>query len=810
MRRNLLVLSLVVIAGVLVMYVAGPAGVLGTAAGLLLGAGVGFLVLFTAARRSLPRTQGTFRVHGLTGPVEVIRDVDAVPHVYASDRADAWFGLGWVHAQDRLWQMEWGRRIVRGRVAELLGRRALPLDRFMRTLGIHRAAEPAWERLPGPAREAVEAYVAGINACLRETGRRLPPEFGVLRARPEPWTPGDVVAAAKMMAWALGGSYVTELLRGDLERALGPERTGWLLPDRDQTAARPSHAEGTAGGLSGSCLTELSDSLPVLPGEGIGTNLWAVSPARSTTGAAVLANDPHLPASTPGTWYVAHLSAGGLDAIGATLPGIPAVIMGRNREIAWGVANLNPDVQDLFAERLDEDGARAEFRGEWEPVRRIREVIRVRKGADVEWTVRITRHGPLLSDALNANGKEPGGAREPLALQWTGLDADDPSLAALLAVSEADSWERFIEALRPYAAPPAVFGFADTAGNIGYHAAGRVPVRVGGDGSRPAEGWSGAHEWSGWIPFDELPQAHNPPEGFVVSANAVPEGYTGFLGRDWVEPYREHRIREMIRAADRLSPEEHVRIQGDTLSSAARSLLPLLLACTRPEDERSRDVLARLAGWDGDARADGAEGAVFAAWIRHLVRSLLPEELDPKVAAVYESWPTYTGRYLAAVLKREAPTARAPEDLALDALRAALDDLARRMGPDPDRWKWGRVHRALFPHQPLHAVRPLRRWLSRSVPTGGDWSSVNLGSVSPASPYLQRNIAGYRQVVDLSHLDGGRFIHAPGQAGHPLSPHYDDYLSDWAAVRFRPLRLERASVEAAAAATLRLEPTVPS
>ena len=783
----------------------GVLGILGASV-LLLVLVVGGLVLWM--RRSLPQVAGELRLDGLEAAVEVIRDRDGVPHIFADHRADALFGLGFVHAQDRLWQMELQRRTGQGRLAEILGRRVLALDRFMRTLGLARAADRSWTALSADARTAAESYAAGINAFLAGRGpSRLAPECALLRVRPEPWTGGDVVLAGKFLAWGLGGTYVTELLRHELTVALGPERAAQLVPDR--VAAGGVTADPGAGRTGTGC-APVGEQLE----EGQGSNLWAVAAGLAGASGAVLANDPHLPSNAPMSWYLAHLRAGeDLDVIGATVPGLPAVIAGRNREVAWGITNLSPDVQDLFRERLAEDGQGVEGPDGMVPLTCRTEVLAVRRGPAETLEVREGPHGPLVSEALAGGATRPS-IDEPLALAWTGLAEDDTTLDAFLRLWQVRDWQEFREALRPCVAPALNFCYADRLGHVGHQAAGRVPVRRSGDGSLPAEGWTGAGDWESYLPFDELPRSVDPPSGIVVSINGgePPDGYAHFLGRDWVEPYRERRIREVLEQGGIDDLDGHAALQMDTLSLHAREILPELL--TRVEvdgDRRLARAVERLRDWDRRADGSSAAAALFAAWTHHLPEVLLAGDgLAPRLRANYLSWTSYVQRHVADVLAGRTPAPRPVEACVTEALARAVGDLERRLGKDPARWRWDRLHRAVFPHTPFHNLRPLRPLFSRSSPRGGDWSTVNLGTVVPGRPYLQRMIPGYRQVVSLSDPDSGGFIQALGQSGHFLSPRYDDYLEDWERGALRPMRMRRRTVEQAAVARLHLRPAEPA
>jgi penicillin amidase len=822
-------------------------------------------------RRSLPVVDGTTSLAGISAPVDIIRDADDIPHIFGATRLDALYGLGYVHAQDRLWQMEFQRRIGHGRLSEIFGEATVPQDRFLRTVGFGRAARRAWDRLPQDDRQQIDAYVAGVNAFLEARhGSALPPEFALLRFEPEPWTGPDVLVWVKMMAWDLSANYTVELLRHDLSARVGPARMAELLPPYpvnglsilglsgpvEETRAkaarnaaqdiRPSHtgrshdphSDDHSSSWSGSFAAALAggnefvhDLLRDGATEGLGSNNWVVDGTLTASGKPMLANDPHLGAHVPSLWYLAHMSAGDFDVIGATLPGAPAVAIGRNRFIAWGETNMFADVEDLYRERLDAAGTHAEFAGVMEPLRTVTETIAVSGRPPVRVDVRISRHGPLVSDAINANNALARTAPkpaplEPLALRWTALDDEDTTIVAFQRINEAKNWNDFTQALRRFVVPPQNFVYADVDGHIGYYAPGRVPIRASGDGSIPAEGWSGAMEWTGWIPFEELPHTFDPPSHFIVTANnrPVPADYPHFLALEYHEPFRAQRITDLIRGKNKLTPDDFQAIQSDTLSLHAQSLLPLLLGHVGPvvfrreDDSREapdRQALDLLMHWDFDARADRPEPAIFQAWFLRLADTLIVHELGRVVSDTYERQYTHVHRFLVNTLSAGdnqwcddagTPKRETCNDAVTSALHAAVGTLTRQLGGDMAHWRWDAVHRAVFPHQGLDAVAVLRPLLSRSMPNGGDWSTVNVGPVAFDRPFEQHEVPGYRQIVDLSLANDSRFLDAVGESGHFLSKHYDDFLEDWRAVRHRPMRMDRAKIEQGALGRLRLTP----
>ncbi|MGH8738291.1 MAG: penicillin acylase family protein [Burkholderiales bacterium] len=801
-------------------------------AGLL--AGGAYLYL----RQSLAQTEGTIRIDGLTAPIELLRDAYGIPHIRASSIADAYFGLGFAHAQDRLWQMEMSRRIAAGRLAEILGAGALDTDRFLRTLGVRRAAEASLAKLDPDTRTVLEAYAAGVNAFLA-TRPVLPPEFWMLRVTPEPWTPADSLAWIKMMAWDLGANWKNELLRMRLAKTLPQARIDELLPPSPGDAPlKIRDLKKLYGGLAGDART-LGGDAPALRGDaqalgaamqqiaamlpdwlpdGAGSNNWVVSGKHSASGKPLLANDPHLGLSAPPVWYFAQLSAPGLDAIGATLPGVPGIVLGRNERIAWGATNTGPDVQDLYLEQLE--GRDAYLTPEGPRSFAIRqETIKVRGEPDVKLLVRITRHGPVVSDVLRpAAGLAPRG--HVLAFEWTALGKDDTSIRSVLKLARAGNWQEFRDALRDLREPQQNIVYADVDGNIGFIAAGRVPVRKRDNdlkGLAPAPGWEAKYDWAGWIPFDELPQSYNPPEGEIVTANQkiVPPGYTHFITSEWQPPYRAQRIRQLLAAVPRHTVPSFARIQADVVSLPAREQLPRLLA-TKPLSAEAKRALALLAAWDGSMAAERTEPLIMTAWWRALARAIYADELGDAFDANWLQRPEFIGNVLADKdgQSRWCDDVRTPKrencgQILSASLEAALADLRQRYGKDMRRWKWGQAHPALHEHRPFGRVPLLARLFDISVPSPGGAFTVDVGRSNfndAARPYASRHGPSLRAIYDLSNMQASLFIHSGGQSGNPLSPGYRAFTRAWAAVEYIPMLTDRARIVAEGAHQLTLAP----
>jgi len=783
------------------------------AAGLL-----GLLVLLTAGgyfylRQSLPQVDGEVRIHGLDAPIEILRDRYGIPHIFAKSMADASFGLGYAHAQDRLWQMEMNRRIAAGRLAEVLGPAALPTDRFLRTLGIRRAAEANLRGFDPGTRKLLEAYAAGVNAFLAGDPV-LPIEFWLTGTRPEPWTPADSVGWSKMMAWNLGRNWKNELLRMQLAKTLPLDRIQqFVAPYPGEKPPEIVDLKALYGSLAREAV-QLAKFAP--DNAGLGSNNWVVSGARSASGKPLLANDPHLDFGAPSVWYFAQLSAPGLDAIGATLPGVPGIVLGRNERIAWGFTNTGPDVQDLYIEKLDNAGGYLAPDGP----RRFEtfdETIKVKGGDPETLHVRVSRHGPVISDVLKpAQEASPRGY--VLALAWTALAPDDRTVQGALRLERAHDWPSFLAAARDFHAPQQNMVYADVDGNIGFIAAGRVPVRKPGNdlqGQAPAPGWLAKYDWDGYIPFDELPQSYNPADGVIVTANQkiTPPGYPHYLTSEWHPPYRAERIRELLAAVPRHTVPSFARIQGDVVSLAMRQLLPRLLA-TRPRSEEARAALALLAKWDGTMAADRPEPLIAWAWWRELARAVYADELG---AAFHANWAP-RAVFISDVLFGGAaqwcddvrtPAVESCDQALAQSLEAALADLRKRYGDNPSAWRWGDAHAAIFEHRPFGRQPLLARFFDFRVPTPGDTYTVNAGRnnfYDDAQPFANRHGPSLRAIYDLSDPERSLYILPGGESGNVLSDNYDAFTRAWARGEYIPMRASRKVLEAEPHHLLRLAP----
>ena len=753
-----------------------------------------------------PQVEGRIEAEGLDGRVEVLRDHFGVPHIFAGSEADALFGQGFVHAQDRLFQMDSIRRVASGRVAEVVGSGALDADRFMRRLGLADRAARDYARADEEERVLLRAYAHGVNAGIRSL-RALPPEFAVLGESPEPWHPEHTLLVGRMLLFSFGGNWDTELLRERLLRALGPERAAALDPAYPEGAATTTaapHARAEER-LLDAYRAALDAGLPA----GFASNAWAVDGSRTASGAPLLAADPHLQSQLPGIMHISHIQGGRLDAIGADIAGIPGIAIGHNRAVAWGLTAGTADISDCYIETVDPDNPTRYLTPEgWVTGRSRIERIAVRGGETVEEHVLETRHGPVVGPAVRDEDRE-------VALRSTALEAGD-LVSSFLGLNRASDLQSFEDAVSLW--PGATFNFvwATRDGDIGYRLGGRVPRRARGQGLLPQDGASSPGPPEPLTP-QEMPRLANPPDGIVVSANNAPGGHAE-LGEEWFEPWRAERIRVLLEARERHSVASMQAIQLDLRSEPLLRLRELLL------DTRSvRDpvVTELLSAWDGQVTAESAAAAVLEsvyseaarALVTRLAGPLTPHVLGRGVSSVTSSSTFHyrlQGPLLDALAFPRPPWCADAEDrdrLLRAATERALTMLRSRLGARPQEWRWGALHRLHLNHV-LHSVPGLGRRLSRGpFPIGGDTNTVNASAYTVHyGPGRPGYAPAYRQVIDLDDFDRSTFQLPAGNSGIPGHPRYDDCIEEFLEGRSRPLLYSREAVERHTEHTLLLEP----
>jgi penicillin amidase len=765
------------------------------------GAGAGSVGLwYQLFRRPLPKTRGRIGVKGLEDTVTIERDARGVARIEARGTPDLCFAQGFVHAQDRLFQLEFYRRVGAGRVSEFAGADGIQIDRLMRTLGLRRFADKEIDLLPQRDIDVLSAYAAGVNAAM-EAAPALPLEHQLLRIQPEPWVIQDSLVVRKLIALGFSTNMETELFRAELVAKVGAEKAARLEPQYPHGSPLVMDPGVAWSGDALDLIEQIAEVREAIGWslEPAGSNNWAVSGERSVTGMPLLAGDPHITTSIPDTWYTLEASTPDLELRGGSMPGFPGLVIGHTRHVAWSFTNVMADTQDLFVEHIreGEDGPEYEFQGEWRPVTVHHEEIQIKGSEPERLEVRETHHGPVVTGVLGAQ------TGEPLTLAWTAIKEPVVNSTGIDAGAFRNG-EELVEAFRTYSTPCMNMVWADSSGNIGYKLVGKIPIRLGGCPDLPKPGWTGEYEWDGWVPYDELPEIVNPPGGVLVTANnrIAPDDYPHHITSEYLDGHRAARIEQLLGERDKHSLDDFARIQLDLYSIPGEQTAHRL-ARLRPPGQREVRAIERLKSWDHKLDPGTIAGTIYAVFTAHFARAVSEAVIgDPDFAERWRSrsqlgfTPMVSSpwRFQARLLElwdegdEELIGGRSWDELALAALSQALDELEARWGTDPASWTWGRVHGVRFAH-PLgegdtKASKVLDRLLSRRIPAGGGQETVcQVGFVPHAGDYTGTWAPSYRLLADLGTPERSRWQHMTGQSGQPSSPHYDDLLQDWHAGR---------------------------
>ncbi len=723
------------------------------------------VLLFSAIMLTMPGGRLTTNVPGLGGMVDITYDANWVPRIRAASETDAATALGFLHARDRLFQMELMRRAASGRLSEIAGPATLPIDRLMRTLGLRRHAVADLATLPADTRAMLDAYAHGVNAFIGLRGRFAAPEFLVLGA-PERWEATDSLLWAKTMGLWLSMNWRQELSRQALAGRVPAAILDQLWPSAARTASPDAHAEPAV--RFAAAASRLASVLPQFPGSYTmpqsASNEWAVDGNHTATGAPLLAGDPHLAFSFPGIWYLARIDMPGRVLAGATAPGVPFLVLGHNGKVAWTFTTTGADVQDIF---IEEPAGPGEYQtqNEPQPFQVHEERIKVRGRDDVVIIARETRHGPVISDLDQPEGPI-------MAVSMGNLQPEDTAAAGLLALNRASSVQEAGLASAMISSPAQNLLVAD-ARTIGLFVTGRVPVRKAGDGAAPVPG-DGSHDWIGWASGEQLPHSVAPASGRIVNANEPvwPTDFPVFMGRDTFGPWRADRIREMLDRTNRHTAADFAAMQADVLDPFARHLLPVLLALPGVSGVSAK-ALDLLRNWDGSARQDSPAPLVFNAWMDAFRTAVL------RRAGLTKGLGAPVSDFVAAVLSPAGAHWCGGDcsPILRDSLDEATRDLVARYGSDPSQWRWGEVHQAVFAHPVLRNIPLLRSLTTISIPSPGDDDTVDRGGMNQL--FQSVHGASFRGVYDLSDLDASLFMLAPGQSGNPFSAHARDLVLQW-------------------------------
>ncbi|CAG0930584.1 penicillin amidase [Thermoflexales bacterium] len=819
---------------------------------VILIAGGSFIYL---TRSAFPQIDGTVQATGLLLPGTVIRDKNGVPHIYAANTHDLFFMQGYVHAQDRLWQMEVSRRGMAGQTSEISpSKSSLEQDRLIRVLGWRRSANADYEALNETDRAALQAYSDGVNRYISTHQNNLPLEFIVVGAfgsqglnyQPAPWTPIDTLQWAKALAWNLSGNWNTELYRAQVLAKFGEEGGQAILTDLFPAYDSQTKPIVIPSSISWSDVPadlvslKLLDSLAGTRSHDVGSNGWVVAGHRTTTGQPLLANDPHLGIQIPSIWYFNSLHCQPIttncpfDVTGATFPGVPGVMVGHNAYIAWGMTNVGADVQDLFLEKIQ--GTQYEFQGrmtdltivpetwtikgklpaDYQPAKNeISSYDQIADTTTITLNVRYTQHGPIISDVYARASQLP----YAVALAWTAIDAPEKTLAAFLRIDTSTNWDEFRAALSIYGTPSQNFIYADTSGNIGYQMPGRIPIRAQGDGRLPVPGWTGKYEWSGYIPFEELPSTLNPAQGYIATANnaVIDADYKYFISMDWDRGYRVQRIVDLITAKAQLSSDDMALIQGDSLNLAAKDVIPYLKKIVVEGD--AQKVLTAILNWNLDERQDSVGASAFETFWMFMLHNTFDSVLGD-LAREYAGGGDVN--YAAMIQLLAKPDSQWWQKMSRDdVIRQSLNDAAKALtaefGTEVTNWKWSNLHTATFGSQALGNT-PVGFIFNRGPyavdggpaivdATGyGLWASYNKPMPNLKIVFRALSVPSLRQIVDLSNLSASCYINTTGESGLPTNPHYDDLIERWRQIQYVPMWWTAEEVKTNAEGTLTIVP----
>ena len=746
-----------------------------------------FLFLFYLVHNSLPNIKGKATLDGLIADVEIIRDTWGIPHIFAQNEEDLFFACGYVHAQERMWQMELTRRAGYGRLSEVFGKRTLERDKVLRTLGLKEAAQKDFDMLSPQIKDLLLSYSKGVNSWMNSRKFDWPPEFLILRHQPQPWRIQDSLIIKEIMALLLCSDYQSELMRAKLVKKVGPEKALQIL---EEGIELPSH------NIEEGALPEWLTS-PNFQG----SNNWVLAGQRTESGKPLLANDPHLGISLPSIWFEIHLHCPSMNVTGVSLPGVPVVVIGHNEFIAWGITNSYADVQDLYIEQLnnsqdmylDEDG--------WKPLLSKEEKIRIKGRKEAEiievfWTER----GPIISPNVISS-------QTPLSLRWT-IYEGGKTAESLYLLNKARTWEDFVEALALFDAPSQNFVYADKMGNIGYYLSGKIPRRAKEAALFPFPGWLDEGDWKGFIEEGKKPTLYNPVEGFIITANnkIISDDYPNYISIAWLAPFRAERIKELLLLQEKHSVETLKRVQNDVYSKQGELFLPYIMEINEPKGELV-EALRILKNWDL-RMSSGKGAALYKIFMNYLHEEVLEDELDEdfeRFNDLFKNKQAGILRFFSDSLspwfdKSETPVKETREEIVKISLKKAFKWLREKYGT-PDRWDWMRINSFRFGHS-LSEVSYLRFFSRGPYPIDGDDFTVRPFFTSSAKENWG---ASYRQLIDLSSLENSVCVLSSGESGHFLSRFYDDQIPLWLKGQYHPMLFYRKDIEAKAEGILTLK-----
>lgn len=767
-------------------------------------AGVVFFALRYLVTKSFPQYSGTITVSGLRHQVTVARDEFGVPHISADNDYDMFFAQGYVHAQDRLWQMDIARRAGEGRLSEVLGSSTIKFDKMLRTIGFSEIARKLEQRISPKSKEILQAYADGVNEFIRTHRGKYPVEFDMLNYEPEEWKPVHSLMISRLMAWELNISWHVDIVLGELVAKLGEAKAQQVFPTYPENAPVIVDHKMTASSMSGlnnfvSVETEFREFFGTT-GTHIGSNAWAVSPEHSEDGSAMLASDPHLGLGLPAKWYEIHLKSETFDAAGVSLPGTPLIIIGHNHDVAWGLTNVMADDADFYLEQIDPTGADMySYKGEEKAIEIIQDTIVVKDTSSVPFTIKKTIHGPAVNEIYPL---ETISQSNFITMRWTGFEMSD-ELYGIYLINTSHDWASFLSGVKQFTVPGQNFVYADRNGNIGFHPGVRLPMRRNQNPTLPSNGWNGENEWTGFVPFDELPSLYNPREGYIATANnKTSSSFPYHISNLWEPPSRIQRIRQLLQSKEKFSAADFKMFQNDYYSQFAKDVVPFILDSYAGEtvrDERVVTMLTYFKNWNFMMTKDDVPTAIFEVFFNHLVKNIFYDEMGDDLYRQYIVLANIPYRVVPALLSDTSsvwfddvntPSVETKNDIIHKSMNETLEDLTGRFGSEMKEWQWGKLHSLTLRH-PFSTVGVLRSVFSIGpYEVGGSGTTVNNGEYHLGEPYEMTLGPSTRQIVDFADINTSLSVIPSGQSGQPFHDHFSDQSVIWRNGEYHRLPLD--------------------
>jgi len=798
-----------------------------------------FVISYLILRKPLPQYDGQVKTIGLSAEVKIYRDSSAIPMIIAGGDEDLAFALGYVHAQERLFQMDLARRAGEGRLSEVFGSRTIPFDKMFRTLGIYKVVESSIPKLNPVSQKILSAYAKGVNSFIKDSKGKYPIEFDILDYDPHPWKPEHSLLIAKLMAWELNISWWSDIAFSNLIQKVGLDKARELLPDFPENAPTIIPKEITSFANISKQLIDIDRKYKDffgITGTHIGSNNWVINGKISKSGKPIIANDPHLGFTAPGKWFFAILRGNDWNAEGFTIPGLPAIVIGKNENIAWAMTNVMTDDADFYVEKTDSSGTKHLVNNQWKDIATFQDSFAVKDSSYYKFTVRNTFRGPIISDVhlFNVLYPDNGKVNSTISMRWTALDFSDEVFSAI-SLNKAKNWEDFKSALKYYTVPGQNFIYADRLGNIGYICATKLPIRSSFSPTLVYDGSTDAYDWKGFVPYEEMPKLFNPPQNFIATANnKVVNNFRYHISNLWEPPSRIERITELLQSKSIHSTKDFEDYQMDFYSPYAKQIVPCILNAFKDAkitDKNLKIALELLDNWNFEMSASSQVPTIYLHFFHYLIKNIFEDELGNELLKEYVILANIPYRIIPKYLKENSssffdnvltPQIETRDDIIRQSLVDALNELELKLGKEIYSWQWGNIHKVKFSHMFSGSSSFLDRIIDIGpFEIGGDGTTVfnteysfseiyekerNLSKPRRSEPY--QNILGpsMRYIFDFADPNNFIMILPTGQSGYFFSPHYKDMTEMWLKGKYKKVSLSKEEFIKSSAHLLKLIP----